>query len=797
MIKILIIGGNIIESEDIASLLYDKLKQSDILVITGGEQGIEKAKEFQPDVIFIDFILPRMKGYAVCEKLKSDDKTKHIPVVLMTYGHTGAGDRIKGLRASCDSFIAKPIDAGELIALVNVMHRIKIAEDEIKQKNLELEEEVKRKSEELIIKELKYASLFDAAGNIIILVNENNQITEWNKSAERIYHLSKAEIIGKHPKEIITDDKIWQHVKKMLAKIKVGKKVDDYVLKSLDGNKKIVTVLWNITKFEKVGGSYNGFLGIGQDISLRKRAEFEQKKSEEKLRQSEQFFKRIMDSANDAILLLDKEFKIRLWNLAAIQIFGYVRKEAIGQIVFDNIFPINYRPLIEQYRQQIIGQNTEKGQGVTFELSAKKKDGHTIPVELSMSGTYVRDETFLIVIIKDITLRKQTEKALLVAKEKAEESDNLKTAFLSNMSHEIRTPMNAIVGFSQLLNNPNFDQEKKDLFVEQININSESLLKLIEDIIYISKIEAGKIEIIKTKCLINKLLEELQTSFLEHKRIMDKNQINLKLEIGVKESDFILNTDTERLKQIFTNLLGNALKFTEKGYVEFGYHVKDEKFLEFYVKDTGMGIKKEKLKYVFDRFTKVSASKTKLYGGTGLGLSISKHLIEHLGGKIRVESVEDKGSTFIFTHPYEKHFSETTKSSIDTTTTFEKLLKNAKILVAEDEEINFLFLKETLLQSGAKVDWAKNGQEAIDMALNKKYDLILMDMKMPVMDGYDSIKKIKSIKPHTPIIAQTAYALPEEQKIGYEAGCDFYLSKPIDPINLINIIKKYLPEKNV
>ncbi|MEN8119175.1 MAG: response regulator [Bacteroidota bacterium] len=793
MIKILIIGGNKNESANIASILFEKIEQSDIIVVIDGAQGIYKAQEFQPDVILIDFILSDMKGYVACEKLKSETKTSHIPIVLMTYGHTGAGDRIKGLRAGCDAFISKPIDAGEISTLIHVMNRVKVAEDEIKHKNLELEKEVKRKTEELIIKELKYASLFEAAGNIIILFNEKNQITEWNKSAEKIYHLSKNDVIGKHPKKIIPDDKTWQYVKKMLTKIKKEKKDDDHVLKTLDPDGDIVTVLWNITKFDKHDGSYNGFLAIGQDISLKEKAESERKKSEEKLRQSEQFFKRIMDSANDAILILDKEFKIQLWNHAAIQIFGYGRKEAIGQIVFENIFPLNYRPLIEQYRQQIIGKNTDKSQGITFELSAKQKNGRTIPLELSMSGTYVQNESFLIVIAKDITLRKRNEKTLLVAKEKAEESDNLKTAFLSNMSHEIRTPMNAIVGFSQLLSNPNFDQEKKDVFIEQININSDSLLKLIEDIIYISKIEAGKVDIIKTECLINKLLEELHTSFLEHKRRMDKNKVDLALEIGVKEPDFILNTDPQRLKQIFTNLLGNALKFTEEGSVEFGYQVKNKNFLEFYVKDTGMGIKKEKLKYVFDRFTKVSAKKTKLYGGTGLGLSISKHLVDHLGGKIRVESVEDKGSKFIFTHPYKKYFSETTESHIETKTTIEYLLKNTNILVAEDEEINFLFLKETLRQSGANVDWAKNGKEAVDLAINKEYDLILMDMKMPVMDGYDAIKKIKPIKPNTPIIAQTAYALPEEQKIGYEAGCDFYLSKPIDPINLINTVRKHLP----
>lgn len=792
MIKILIIGGNINESEDIASILNGKIKDADILVVTGGEQGINKVLDFQPDVILIDFILPKMKGYHVCERIKSNNETANIPVVLMTYGHTGASDRINGLRSGCDSFIAKPIDEGEIVALINVMFRIKVAEDQLKQKNKELEEEVKKKSQELIINELKYDNLFDAAGNIIVLVNEKDQIVEWNKSAEIIYRLRKTEVIGKCLNEIITDEKMRDYLSLGLNEIKAGRRVNDYALKFNNG-RELKTILWNITKISKPDGSYDGFLGIGQDISLREIAEKERKKSEEKLRQSEHFFKRIMDSANDAVLLLDENFRINLWNYAATKIFNYKRDEIFGKVVFDTVFPVSYRNLIEQYRQQIISKNAEKGKGVTFEISAIKKNRKNVPLELSMSGIDVKGETFLIVIIKDITVRKQIEKSLLAAKEKAEESDNLKTAFLSNMSHEIRTPMNAIVGFSQLLGNPSFDQEKKDVFVEQININSESLLKLIEDIIYISKIEAGKVEIIKSDCQINKMLEELYTTFLEHKRRMDKNHIELKLNIGIQEADFLINTDAQRLKQIFTNLLGNALKFTEKGRVEFGYHVKDNDFLHFYVKDTGMGINKEKLKYVFDRFTKVSAGKTKLYGGTGLGLSISKHLVEHLGGEIWVESIENKGSNFIFTHPYQKHLYDQIINKPENLDSFDAMLAKATILVAEDEEMNFLFLKETLIQSGAKVDWAKNGKEAVEQVENKAYDVVLMDMKMPVMDGYDATKKIKSMKPGLPIIAQTAYALPEEQKSGYEAGCDFYLSKPIDPINLINTLKKYLP----
>ncbi len=791
MIKILIIGGNIYEAHETQLLIHKKMDKVEVLPVEGKDAGLAAVKKFKPDVILIDFLLPKTKGYLVCKHLKEEEDTKHIPIVLMTFGHTGTGDRISGLQAGCDAFISKPIDAGELAIMIKVMYRIKKAETELRIKNKELEEEVKKKTEELIINELRYASLFETAGNIIVVADEHNRFTQWNNSAERFYHIKKEEVIGKTIEELVTDPKMQNFILRVFERIKEGNRVEDYVLKFRDGNE-LKTVLWNITKMTNPDGSYNGFLGIGQDITLREKALFELKKKEEQLRQSEQFFKRIMDAANDAIILLGKDYKIKLWNKAAIKVFGFTRKEAIGQNVFEKIFPGSYKSLIEKYCRQIFEQKNDKAIGYTFGLSAKQKKGKVIPIEISMSGTSFRNQNYLIVIAKDITERKRTEKELLRAKEKAEESDNLKTAFLSNMSHEIRTPMNAIVGFSQLLSNPNFDQQKKDIFVEQISINSESLLKLIEDIIYISKIEAGKIEIIKTDCSLHKLMNELHTSFLEHKRRMGKEKVDLKLYLDIINEEPVINTDPQRFKQIMTNLLSNALKFTDSGYVEFGYKLQEDNYLLFYVKDTGMGINKEKLRYVFDRFTKVSANKTKLYGGTGLGLSITKHLVEYLGGEIWVESIENKGSTFKFTHPFEKHQANTHSEEHLSLPDISDLLKDLSILVAEDEEINFLFLKETLNQAGADVDWAKNGQEAINLAKENNYDLVLMDMKMPVVDGYEATKKIKEFNATVPIIAQTAYALPDERQLGYEAGCDDYLSKPIDPINLIRLIQRFL-----
>jgi CheY-like chemotaxis protein len=320
------------------------------------------------------------------------------------------------------------------------------------------------------------------------------------------------------------------------------------------------------------------------------------------------------------------------------------------------------------------------------------------------------------------------------------------------------------------------------------------LLNLIEDIIYVSKIESGRVEIKMSMCLLNSILDETYTSFIEHKRRMGKDSIEINLFKGVESQNFTILTDIQRLRQILTNLLGNALKFTEKGSVSFGYKIRDKENLLFFVKDTGLGINPNKINHIFDRFTKIAANKTKLYGGTGLGLSITKHLVEHLGGKIWVESIEDKGSTFYFLIPHqgaEQHILQENENKAKT----EKMsLKNARILIAEDEQMNYLFLQEALQPTGAQLTWAKNGREAvIYIESNNNFDLVLMDMKMPVMDGYEATRKIKKLRPDLAIIAQTAYAMPDEQKKGYQAGCDFYLSKPIDPVILIDTLKKYLP----
>jgi PAS domain S-box-containing protein len=390
--------------------------------------------------------------------------------------------------------------------------------------------------------------------------------------------------------------------------------------------------------------------------------------------------------------------------------------------------------------------------------------------------------------ITDITDRKHVEEELIRAKEKAEESDRLKTAFLHNISHEIRTPMNAIVGFTTLLDTPDINDDTKRQYMDIVFQSSDQLLSIITDIVDISNIEVGHVKLSIGIININILIKNLFDQFNLRAR---QQGLDLSYLLAFEDDSSLVMTDGTKLIQVLTNLINNAIKFTKAGSVEFGYNLRGSD-VEFFVKDTGIGIEESKFQKVFERFYQIENPNSKQYSGTGLGLSISKAYVELMGGRIWLTSKPGKGTIFYFTIPYDSP--EKRKPTIKPNPEKKNVETMGKtILVAEDDRINFLLIREILSKTGINIIWAANGEEAVEFCRkNKDIDLILMDIKMPLMDGYEAIKIIKEFKPDLPIIALTAYASSSDRDRALKEGCVDHIPKPIDRTQFFSILQKYL-----
>lgn len=417
-------------------------------------------------------------------------------------------------------------------------------------------------------------------------------------------------------------------------------------------------------------------------------------------------------------------------------------------------------------------------------LEERKAERNNAEAEL------IKERESLEIRVKERTIE------LSISKEKAEESDKLKSAFLANMSHEIRTPLNAILGFSNLFVDPSTTDEERHEYIKLMDASGSDLIKLIDDILDISRIEANQVKVTFSDCLVNEITREVFDTFRQTLRneASESSAISV-LRIPDQNTDFVMHTDRLRLKQILSNILNNAIKFTPEGSIEFGYFADEENMkVTFYIKDSGIGIPFVKLETIFERFTKVADVKTKHYRGTGLGLSIALKLTQMLKGDIKVESEEKKGSIFYVSFPFTRlnRSVPEIKQSVSGETRFSLIGK--VILIAEDVDWNFHYL-EILLGSvaGAKVLWAKNGMEAVTICREHvEIDLILMDVQMPEMNGYDATKIIKEFRPALPVIAQSAYAMHDEEDLAISVGCSAFIAKPFTKKQLFDTISEVL-----
>jgi hypothetical protein len=517
----------------------------------------------------------------------------------------------------------------------------------------------------------------------------------------------------------------------------------------------------------------------------------DQKLVEEELRK----FSRSVEQTPSIVVITKLNGNIEYVNPKFTKVTGYAPDEVINKN--PRILKSGKTPS-ETYTA--LWQTITSGKEWSGEFINKKKNGDLYWESANISP--LKDEkgriTHFIAMKEDITERKAMEEDLIRAKEKAEESDKLKSAFLANMSHEIRTPMNAIIGFSQLLSEPDTTPEEQNHYISLIQKSGGDLLSLIDDIIDISKIEAGQLKIFKSDYFVEAILTEIYESYVEYlKTTADKKDIKFKFNRSEKLKGVVIHTDIDKLKQVIRNLVNNAIKFTDFGLIEFGAEITNEgrgTSVQFYVRDTGIGIPNDKLDVIFESFRQLDVTNKKLYGGTGLGLAITKKIVELLGGEIWVKSSQGQGSTFYFKLPYNPMLvkSDSIIEKPETAILKKYRWDNKHILIVEDDEQSFLFYQSVLKKTQVNLTRASDGAEAIDHCKKQKFNLILMDIRMPKMDGYVTSEKILSIDPTAKIIAQTAYAMAGEKQRSLDAGCIDYIAKPISITGFLKVIEKYI-----
>jgi two-component system, chemotaxis family, CheB/CheR fusion protein len=500
----------------------------------------------------------------------------------------------------------------------------------------------------------------------------------------------------------------------------------------------------------------------------------------------------IVESSDDAIFSESTEGEILSWNDGAVQLYGYSENEALRLMSHD----LYFNPEDSEDRNMIT--EVKKGLKVKNQEAAHKgKDGRMLPVSVTKSP--IRDDKGRIIaisnIVKDITSTKEREEELVRAKETTEQMAGLKSMFLANMSHEIRTPLNSILGFADMLKRE-IIEGKPGRYVDNINNSGKQLLHLINDIVDVSRIDAGELPIHLSSVNICELMRRTKEQFEGYATENQNTDLDFRLKLPESEGDFFIVADEHRLQQILKNLLSNAFKYTSEGIIEFGFEFRNRKNLLFFVCDTGTGISSENHEKIFDRFQQVENSpenSKKVIRGTGLGLAIARGLAERLGGKMWVNSILGKGSVFYFTIPYKEGESVNDALGVVAEETVRiPRFEGKKILIADDDPYSLEMLRIMLEDTKISMYVATDGHQVMDIYNKEEVDILLLDIRMPGKDGYELAKNIRIDNPRIPMIAQSAFAMPEQIKKSLDMGFNRHLVKPLNRDTLYSSLEAYL-----
>jgi PAS domain S-box-containing protein len=657
---------------------------------------------------------------------------------------------------------------------------------------------------------LKLSRVVEQSPESIVVTDTNGIIEYVNPASCNTSGYTVEELVGENPRVLKSGETPSEEYKVIWETITAG-----YEWKGdFHNRKKNGELYWEhatISPLKNPKGEITHFLGIKEDITEQKHSEGLQKvvfnisKHTQETGELKQLFVYIKDELNqlfdttnfyvafydegsdmlNAVYVSDENDIITEWP-AEKSLTGYVIKNN-KSVLFKHD---DFDKLVETGDLELIGVDSEIWLGVPLTVNGKPYGAIVIQDYHNPDAYSENDLKMLEFIASQVSLSIQRQKSILELQDafaKAEAGDKLKTAFINNISHEIRTPLNGILGFTEMTLNPDSTREDNELFFSIIKKSSKRLLNTITSYMDISMLVSGTMELVRRPSNLDKLIKEVYKDFAEM-------SINKGIELQIRKPQFedpmILNTDIEKLRKIMSHLLDNAFKFTQKGLITFGYELKENDF-EFFVSDTGTGIKTETMSVIFDAFMQADVSSTRGYEGSGLGLSIANGLVKLLGGNLWVDTERGRGSTFYFTIPFTANPILNIRKSIEPP----KIQPSAKplILIAEDDDSNYKYIEIVLLYASYNVIRAENGMEAVECCRNNPdVRLVLMDIKMPLMDGFEATRQIRKFMPGLPVIALTAHVTTEDENMAVASGCNEYVTKPVSKAKLLEIIEESL-----
>ena len=726
------------------------------------KEGCEQLKQNMISIILLDLNLPDSIGKLTFDTLAAS--AENIPIVLIS-GNDDKELSLVLIKEGAQDFILKKDLTANLL-----------------EKTIRYAIERQKYKDELKESEEKYRYLVDNLNSGLAIYSLDGEILYFNKKAIENTGGKLDDYLGKSLL-VCFEDHGQNYINRIkeVAKSDVSLEYEDF-LQTINGDKYFYSIQ---TRIKDINGNVTGVQVLVNDITEKRLAEMELIKAKEQAEESDRNYKLIFNSTETANSVFDKNCNLILQNKLSQEYLGLGEEDAIGKSVFE-IFGQEAGKEIYERMNGVLNTGISEIFETEFDLPSGTNWFRSTYIPIFDENKTTKS---IQVISQNITEIKNTQLELIKAKEQAEESNRLKSAFLANMSHEIRTPMNGILGFAELLKSPKLSGDEQQEFIKIIEKSGNRMLNIINDIISISKIESGIIETNISDVDIN---DQLHFIYIFFNPEAEKKGIQFTINNNIFSSNFIIKSDKEKIYAILTNLVKNAIKYTDSGSIELSCDVVDNE-IHFNVKDTGIGIPLDRQEAIFERFMQAEIEDRFARQGAGLGLAIAKAYIELLGGKIWLESEEGAGSVFSFSIP----INQLNENNVIVNKTIpevqNKLVSNnLKILIVEDDEMSDLLLTRILSEYGYEFLHAKTGFEAIDILHKEKdIDLILMDINMPGLDGYEATRQIREFNTDIIIFAQTAYAMKGDKEIFLEAGFNEYLAKPLNRIELLLTIEKY------